>query len=104
MAQIKRRRLQPHKTSTQSVSETQVAKTESEKANALFDQLFEESLSRYPQFLTALGRKTDNDKWNDLSEEFALEGYELSKRQLAKLNALDETKLDAQTNGKLSAL
>lgn len=76
-------------------------KTASEKANQLFDELFEESIARSPQWLTALGRKTDNDKWNDISEQAAKETQELAIAQLAKLNAIDAAQLDDQTQTSL---
>lgn len=78
-----------------------VTQTASEKANQLFDELFEESIARYPQRLTALGRKTDNDKWNDISEQAAKETQELAIAQLAKLKAIDASQLDDQTQTSL---
>jgi len=68
--------------------------SESEKANALYDRLFEERLSRSPSFLTALGRTKDRDKWDDLSDEFAAESLAILKRQLKDLQSLDYEKLD----------
>ena len=79
----------------------EVSKNASEKANQLFDELFEESIARSPQWLTALGRKTDNDKWNDISEQAAKETQELAIAQLAKLNAIDAAQLDDQTQTSL---
>jgi len=68
--------------------------SESQKANALYDQLFEERLARSPSFLTALGRRKDMDKWDDLSDEFADESLAIVKRQLNELQSLDYSKLD----------
>ncbi|MFW8591210.1 DUF885 domain-containing protein [Glaciecola sp. 2405UD65-10] len=79
----------------------EVSKNASEKANQLFDELFEESIARSPQWLTALGRKADNDKWNDISDQAAKETQELAIAQLAKLNAIDAPQLDDQTQTSL---
>ncbi|NTS77358.1 DUF885 domain-containing protein [Catenovulum sp. SM1970] len=87
----------------QSISQS-VIQAESAKANALFDAMWEESVNRYPQYLSALGRKKDNDKWNDLSDSFKDETIALTKAQLVKLESIDETKLDAQTQTSLILL
>lgn len=78
-------------------TETAAAQTESEKANALFEEMFMASVMRSPQYQTFLGIKDDYDKWDDLSEESALEDLEIDKANLAKINAIDASKLDAQT-------
>jgi len=74
-----------------------IAQTESEKANALFDQIFEEGIDRSPMMQTYLGIKKDYDKWNDISEENALKELEIAKENLARIRAIDYKKLDAQT-------
>lgn len=71
--------------------------SESDKANALFDELFNAQIARSPISQGYLGIKDNNDKWDDLSEEFAKESYEFTKKQLKKLKALDTKKLDAAT-------
>lgn len=69
--------------------------SESEKANALYDRFFEESLARSPEFLTMLGRKEGMDQWDNLTDAYAQESLELTKRQLAELQTLDYSQLDA---------
>jgi uncharacterized protein (DUF885 family) len=58
---------------------------ESAKANAFFDRVFDENLARSPQFMTQLGMKRDYDKWDDLSEQHALENFVLNAQHLAEL-------------------
>ncbi len=70
---------------------------ESAKANQLFEDIFNAMVKRNPMMQTYLGMKTDYDKWNDLSEEHMVKELEIAKKDLAKVKALDETKLDAQT-------
>ena len=67
---------------------------ESTKANQLFDEIFEESLSRSPEFLTRLGRKEGMGKWDDLSEEFAKETLQMQRQQLLRIQDLNYDKLD----------
>ena len=52
--------------------------------NAWFEEKWEEELARSPQSQTFLGRKTDYDKWDDVSPEFRAESHQL------ELAALDE--------------
>jgi uncharacterized protein (DUF885 family) len=68
--------------------------SESERVNAFFERAFEESAARYPELLTSLGRKDRADEWNDLSEEFANESLEITKKQVAELKSFDRSKLD----------
>ena len=73
------------------------ALSENEKANAFFESAFEQQIARSPEFQTALGRSTNMDKWDDLSEAFANAGLELDKRQLAELQSINKTQLDEST-------
>jgi len=59
--------------------------TESAKANAFFDRVFDETVARSPMFMAQLGMKKDNDKWDDLSEQRALEDFVLNVQHLAEL-------------------
>lgn len=78
--------------------ETQtVALSESEKANQLFDQLFNEGVKRSPMMQTYLGMKSDYDKWDDISQANEAKELEITKENLAKVKAIDVSKLDAQT-------
>ena len=58
---------------------------ESAKANAFFERVFDENVARSPMFMTQLGMKTDQDKWDDLSEARELEDFELGVKQLGEL-------------------
>lgn len=71
--------------------------SESEKANAMYERFFEESVARSPETLTFLGRKDRSDEWDDRSEAAALENLELSKKQLAELKTIDRSNLDEPT-------
>ena len=72
--------------------------TESDKANALFDALFDMSVDRSPTFQTFLGIKKDYGKWDDGSDERAHEDLELSKLTLAKVKSVIKfDDLDDQT-------
>ena len=72
--------------------------TESDKANDLFDALFDMSVDRSPTFQTFLGIKKDYGKWDDGSDERAHEDLELSKLTLAKVkSAINFDDLDNQT-------
>ena len=78
--------------------ETKEFSTESDKANALFDAMFDMAVDRSPSFQTQLGIKKDYGKWDDGSDEAAHEDLELTKLNLEKIkSSIDFDKLDAQT-------
>ena len=71
---------------------------ESAKANALLERFFDESVARSPMLQTRLGLKTDYDKWDDLSDQKALEDFLLGVQQLAELKrSVNFAALDEQT-------
>jgi uncharacterized protein (DUF885 family) len=70
---------------------------ESQRVNAFFERIFEESVARYPEYLTSLGRKDRADEWNDLSETYANESMQITKKHLIELKAFDVNKLDEET-------
>ncbi len=79
------------------VTPDQVA-AESAKANAFFERVFDEAVDRSPLLQTRLGLKKDYDKWDDLSEQRALEDFVLGVQQLAELKrAVNFEALDDQT-------
>ncbi len=82
---------------TQTAPVEQTAQTESQKLNAFFDEVFERNVMRSPVYQTYMGIKQDYDKWDDGSEERALEDLELVKQDLVKLQSFDTSKLDEQT-------
>lgn len=69
-----------------------------EQAEALFEEIFEQAIARSPEFQTYLGRKTNLDQWDDLSEAFDQESLQLAKQNLQKLNAIDPTNLSDATH------
>ncbi|TQV75212.1 DUF885 domain-containing protein [Aliikangiella marina] len=75
----------------------EVSADASAKANQLFEEIFMQGVMRSPMYQTFLGIKQDQDKWNDLSEERQLEDLEITKQNLEKILAIDESQLDEQT-------
>ena len=72
--------------------------TESTKANAFFDRVFDDVVDRNPEFETTLGIKKDYDKWNDGSEARALEDLSRAMTNLAELKrTINYDTLDEQT-------
>lgn len=93
--------------SVSAVSETQTAtslQSENEKADALFDAIFDEQVARSPERQTAMGQKTNYDQWDDLSEAHRQGGIELAKKHLAALGTLDVKSLDSQRQLSLQLL
>lgn len=80
-----------------SASAADVIAAESLKANDFYEQIFEQSLSRSPEFLTYLGRKERMGEWDDLSDEYAAKELEYSKQNLAQLKMFDRSKLNSAT-------
>ena len=73
------------------------AMSESEKANQLFDAIFDENVLRSPMTQTYLGIKTDYDKWDDLSEKNTIKELAFTKANLQRVKNIDSSKLDEQT-------
>ena len=71
--------------------------SESQKANDYFEDVFEQAVARSPESQTFLGRDTNMDKWDDLSEEFDLESLKLAKQSLLDLQKIDVSLLDEST-------
>ena len=72
--------------------------TESARANAFFDRVFDEAVARSPQTMAQLGIKQDTDKWDDLSEQRELEDFVLNAQHLAELKrTINFEALDDQT-------
>ena len=72
--------------------------TESAKANAFFDRVFDEDVDRSPLSQGYLGIKKDNDKWDDFSEARELENLQRTVAQLAELRSTIHYEwLDEQT-------
>lgn len=76
---------------------TITAVSESEKANALFEQIFMDNVRRNPITQTRLGIKDDYDKWQDLSDAHYEAGLALTQQHLTLLQAINSDKLDEHT-------
>lgn len=70
---------------------------QNERANALFEQIFNERVQRNPVLQTSLGIKDDYDKWQDLSDAAFEAELALTRQHLALLEAIDVAALDKQT-------
>lgn len=72
--------------------------TESEKANALFERAWQDTVERSPLLQAQLGIKRDQDQWGDFSDAFATESLARSVGYLAELRrTVDFGALDRQT-------
>lgn len=69
------------------------ADDQSAKINAWFEEQFEAGVARSPMTQTFLGRKTNYDKWNDASDAFRIETFELQMAALQEMR--DSFSLDA---------
>lgn len=76
---------------------TVVTQSESDKANALFEQIFMDEVRRDPLRQTRLGIKDDYDKWQDLSDAHFDADIALTQQHLTMLKAVDVSKLDDNT-------
>lgn len=72
-------------------------KAESEKANALFEKIFQEDLSVSPMGLTYMGSKEKYDELGDASYEFYKTRIEKSKKDLKALKNINYEALNPQT-------
>jgi uncharacterized protein (DUF885 family) len=71
---------------------------ESAKANAFFDRVFDADVARSPEAEAQLGIKKDTDKWDDRSEQHALDELLITVRDLDELKrTIDFDRLDDQT-------
>ncbi|KTF12441.1 DUF885 domain-containing protein [Pseudoalteromonas sp. H105] len=82
--------------STQTV-QVQPVQSEIDKANAFFEDTFNRDVMSSPVYQTYMGIKKDYDKWDDGSEEKALEDLQQTKDDLVALNAINRDLLDDST-------
>ncbi|WP_193332446.1 DUF885 domain-containing protein [Pseudoalteromonas ulvae] len=87
----------PNAQSTPAPAQVQVVASEVEKANAFFEEVFMRGVMRSPVYQTYMGIKQDYDKWDDGSEERALEDLALTKKDLATLMTINRDQLDPIT-------
>lgn len=79
-------------------STTAQAQSEDARLNAFFEQTFEARVALSPQRMTSLGRKTDYDKLDDVSDAAAERSLALQEAQLAQMKAhFDPAKLSEQS-------
>ena len=84
-------------TTQDTTAEVVKQQSESERANAFFEEVFMRGVMRSPVYQTYMGIKKDYDKWDDGSEARALEDLALAKKDLKTLRAFDRSKLDSTT-------
>jgi uncharacterized protein (DUF885 family) len=70
---------------------------QNERANALFEQIFNERVQRNPILQTSLGIKDNYDKWQDLSDAAFEAELAQTRQHLALLESIDVAALDTQT-------
>ncbi|WP_445428740.1 DUF885 domain-containing protein [Alishewanella sp. HL-SH05] len=68
-----------------------------ERANQLFERIFNERVQRSPILQTSLGIKDDYDKWQDLSDSAFAAELAQTREHLLLLATIDPADLDAQT-------
>jgi len=72
--------------------------TESARANAFFDRVFDENVARSPMMAARLGLHQQTDRWDDLSDAHAIENLALTTQHLAELRReFHYEQLDEQT-------
>jgi uncharacterized protein (DUF885 family) len=76
-------------------------KAETKKLNDWLEERFNFWTARSPMMQSFLGLKTDNDKWDDISEARQKEDYELQQKDLADLKAQFKPE-NLSDDGKLS--
>ena len=71
------------------------AKIDSEQANALYDELFMETLRESPEYMTYMGIRERYDEWDDYSQASYDRNLAMSKDHLARLESIDGQAVDA---------
>ena len=83
------------------VSTAAAVVSESERLNAFFEEAYQKTVERSPITQTYLGIKTDYDKWDIVTDERAIENFEIQKELVERMRAeYDFEALDE--NAKLS--
>ena len=70
--------------------------SESERANALFEQIFDDEIATNPVRQTQLGMKTNYGLWQDLSDERHQKDLALARQHLTQLETLNTDELEPQ--------
>lgn len=86
--------------SAPNTTSTAAATTDEDQTQAInewFEKEFERQVARSPMYQTFLGRKTNYDKWNDASDDYARESHALEMAALAEMReTFDLENLDPQ--------
>jgi len=88
-------------TTTVAASQTTMA---SEEINKWFEDQFEHGLSRSPMYQTYLGRRTNYDKWDNVTDAFTTESHALEMAALAEMQrtfTLEDLDQNAQLSYRL---
>lgn len=72
-----------------SAASAQTPPDESKRLEAFFERVYERDLARSPMRQSALGIRTDQDKWDDISEARRIENAELERADLERLREFD---------------
>ena len=70
---------------------------QSQQANVLFDQIFQENLMASPMSQTYMGIKKDYGQWDSLTQAQSDKDHQKNISDLTRLENLDSTLLDSQT-------
>ena len=73
------------------------AKIDSEQANALYDELFMETLRDSPEYMTYMGMRERYDEWDDYSQEAYDRWVARSENQLQQLQTMEPSQLEKST-------
>ncbi|GAA5190229.1 DUF885 domain-containing protein [Ferrimonas gelatinilytica] len=71
--------------------------SESDRANALFEEIFMADVMASPMTQTGLGMDSNKDRWDPFTEEHAEQQFKLAQQHLAQLEQIEADKLDEQT-------
>ena len=77
------------------IIEATVVLTENQKADALFESIYQQQVANSPETQTALGLKTNYDQWDNLSEAQTQKELGQTKEHLAQVQALNKQSLDS---------
>ncbi len=77
----------PETSTAASSATTSEAQSQTGAINVWFETEFERQVARSPMFQTFLGRRTNYDKWDDASDEFARQSHALELAALAEMRA-----------------
>lgn len=100
MIALNRRALLASAASFLGVSAAHARATETERLDAFFEAVFQRGVARSPLAQSGMGIKTDQDKWDEVSEARRLEDAALTRGDLETLKGFDRNALTPQ--GKLS--